>query len=148
MIAETKTGPVETKPPGVTEKMGERIENLKNELAPRWSEFWTSSIDAAGAECSIVALKAARTMVAAALGILALLGLIALGVYGFILLDACFDYALHGPNIPIWVSPLVRGVLYFGLMAGAFGMTWGYLFGTGESTSSVENVTAKEAARG
>ena len=148
MIAETKPAPVETKPPGVTEKMGERIEHLKNELAPRWSEFWTSAIDAAGAECSVVALKAARAMVAAALGVLALLGLVALGVYGFVLLDACFDYALHGPNIPIWVSPLVRGVLYFGLMAGVFGATWGYLFGTGESSSSVKEAEAKEAARG
>jgi len=145
MIAETKPSPVETKPPGI----GERYEKVKNELAPRWSEFWSSAIEAAGAECNIVALKAARAMVAGALGVMALLGLLALGVYGFTLLDACFDFALRGPGMPIWLSPLVRGLLYFGLMAGVFSGVWAYLFGTGEpKEKSIAAVAESEVSRG
>ena len=145
MIAETKPSPVETKPPGI----GERYEKVKTELAPRWSEFWTSAIDAAGAECTIVALKAARAMVAGALGVMALIALLALGVYGFVLLDSCFDFSLHAEGMPVWLSPLVRGVLYFGLMAGVFGGVWAYLFGTGEpKDKTIAAVAESEVSRG
>ena len=148
MIAEPKTvqstgqAPVESHPSGVSA----RIEHLKNELTPRWNEFWTSAIDAAGAEMSVVALKAARALIVGALGVVSMMALLALGIYGFTLLDACFDFALQGPGLPVWLSPLVRGLLYFGLMAGVFGCIWGFLFGAGKPASAQSE--GREAARG
>ena len=121
MIAELKPAPVETKSPGASS----RIQNLKNDLAPRWGEFWDGAIDAAGAELAIVALKAGRIAALTFLGIAAAAAGAALGVYGFILLDRCFAYALSQPEFPVWVSPLVRGALYFGFALAGIASVWG-----------------------
>ena len=121
MIAEMKPAPAES----IVKETGSRIQNLKNELAPRWGEFWEGLFDAAGAELSIVALKAGRIAALTLLGIAAAAAGAALGVYGFILLDRVFAYALSQPDMPAWLSPLVRGVLYFGIALFGIFSVWG-----------------------
>ncbi len=121
MIAEIKPAPAKS----VTTGASSRIQHLKSEIAPRWGEFWDGAIDAVGAELAIVALKAGRIAALTFLGIAAAAAGAALGVYGFILLDHCLASALSPPNFPVWLSPLVRGALYFGVALTGIFAVWG-----------------------
>lgn len=143
MISESKSAPVETRPGA-----SNRIQELKNELAPRWGEFWSAAVDAAGAELAIAALKALRLMALACLSMTVVSALGALAVYGFILLDAGFNGALQGLALQPWLSPLLRGGLYFGLAIGVTAAAWGYLFGTGGEDMECGVDGGKETPRG
>lgn len=147
MIAETKPAPVESVPHGATS----RIENVKRELAPRWAEFWEGAVEAAGAEMSIVAMKAARVAVTAVAGMAACVAVFALFIYGFVLLDRCLDYALSGPGWPAWFSPLLRGGVYFGIPLIGFLVLRSELGGgkdDEEIRSEAQSEAGREVARG
>lgn len=78
-----------------------------------------------GAQLSIWKMMVIRMAVAAVLGIPMLLGMFILLFYGFVLLDRAFGIALDLLNVAPWMSPLVRGGLYFLIPLMLFWTVWG-----------------------
>jgi len=128
------------------ETLSKRMTHLKSELTPQLANVWDSALEAASAQMAIWAMKAGRLAITLCLGSVALLGALALFVYGFILLDKCLDYALAYPDMP-WLSPLVRGGVYFGIPATAMLYAWhtGVGYGQVDREETEKKLAAKEA---
>ena len=108
------------------------------QIADNASEAWSNMAMAADAQINIWSMKLVRMLVLAALGIPMLIAAVALIVYGFVLLDRAFDIALQWPDFPHWVSPVVRGGIYFGLPMIALAVVWFTTIGTSSSTPRAE----------
>ena len=106
------------------------LEAVKAEVGGHLSEAWSGALEVADAQVSIWSLKAVRLAMLACLGSAALSVLLALGIYGFILLDWSLSYALETYGIP-WLSPVVRGGVYFLLPATLVLMVWHTTVGYG-----------------
>lgn len=86
-------------------------------VAERLGAMVESASTAAEAQFALFRLAIVKIVMATVLAIPMLLALAALGVYGFILLDRAADVALSRPDMAAWISPAVRGGVYFLLMA-------------------------------
>jgi hypothetical protein len=65
-------------------------------------------------------------------------------VYGFVLLDRAFDFALQWPNFPHWFSPVVRGGIYFGIPM--IGLAILLFITVGTSTATPREEASKEGS--
>jgi hypothetical protein len=80
---------------------------------PQLAGFLKHSADAAEAQLAMWKLEMAITLLRAVIAVIAGLVLLALGIYGFVLLDDAANVAIATHAAEPWVSPLVRGALYF-----------------------------------
>lgn len=76
-----------------------------------WEGMLKNSAEAIEAQVSIWKLQLTLSLMRAAAAAVGGVLLIALGVYGFVQLDAAAHAAMV-PHTPPWVSPLVRGLIY------------------------------------
>ncbi|HYG76546.1 MAG TPA: phage holin family protein [Planctomycetota bacterium] len=123
------------------DKLSEKIHHLRTEVSPHLADLWGNALEAASAQFSIWGMKAGRAVTAAAIGMMLGIAALALLVYGFVLLDSCIAYALENPERP-WLSPLIRGAVYFGLPALGLIMAWHK--GVGYGTAEKEQAQRKE----
>lgn len=89
---------------------------LQHGLSDRVISLFQHASAIAEAEFAILGLSVVKILVLAVLSIPITLALTALGIYGFVLLDRAADIALTRPEFSMWLSPVVRGGVYFGLM--------------------------------
>ena len=99
---------------------------------PDLRAIWANAMEVLNAQCSIWALRTTRVAVLAGFGLLALAGLLVFLICGLVLLDHAFALLLSGPGIPVWVSPLVRGGLYFSVPAVLLFLAWHAAVGYGQ----------------
>jgi hypothetical protein len=89
-------------------------EGAKTVVVPQsapWEGILKNSAEALEAQVSIWKLQFMLGVMRAAAAAVGGVLLIALGVYGFVQLDAAAHAAMV-PHTPPWVSPLVRGLVY------------------------------------
>jgi hypothetical protein len=142
---------VESSPRFSQVSLNERVSSLKSELRPVVNEITSGASEYMDAQLTIWGMKAGRFAVMGVFGLVGLAAMSALAVYGFILLNALVDWALQQTGIP-WLSPLVRGALYFGVPMAILFMVWHTSVGYGSSDkkASVNGAGAEkmEAGRG
>ncbi|HEY3322290.1 MAG TPA: hypothetical protein VGP72_17640 [Planctomycetota bacterium] len=129
--------------------IGSRIERLQHELGTAATNIYSGALEALNAQVSIALMKVTRAAVLAGVGLVGLLALAALAVYGFILLDAVIAYAIDLSGLP-WLSPLIRGFLYFGIPMITVFVVWHTQIGYGgaDEPSQAHSSAEKEAGGG
>jgi hypothetical protein len=128
---------IKTDKAGITTDAGQksissRISDARSELRPQLKDAWSGAMQAAEAQTAIWGMKAGRAAVMGVFGLAALGILTALMVCGFVLLDDAIDYALTRPDMP-WLSPVVRGGVYFLIPLIAFVTVWHMAVGWGSA---------------
>ena len=128
---------IKTDNPGITtaadhKSISSRISEARSELRPQLQDAWSGAMQVADAQMTIWGMKAGRAAVMGAFGLMALGILIALMISGFVLLDDALDYALTRPDMP-WLSPVVRGGVYFLIPLIAFLVVWHMAVGWGRA---------------
>lgn len=96
---------------GAGEVLDERAKTVVAPPPSPWEGILKNSAEALEAQVSIWKLQFMLGLMRAAVAAVGGVLLIALGVYGFVQLDAAAHAALV-PHTPPWVSPLVRGLVY------------------------------------
>ena len=81
-------------------------------------------LKAADAQINMWAYRAIQLILLVFCMIPVIVTFFAFTVYGFILLDRAFDFALLSTNNPIWFSPLIRGGVYAVLAVVGIGTLW------------------------
>jgi hypothetical protein len=112
-------------------------------IAAHLSEAWSNMAVVADAQINIWTMKVVLALVLGALALPLLAACVALLVYGFILLDGAFAYALS-VNLPPWASPLIRGGIYFGIPMIALGFAVYSLVGTSDANDTAEAQEAQQ----
>ncbi len=87
--------------------------------APGGAALWRSIEEvsaqlahAADAQFAIWKMKLVRRITLMAASVFLMAACLGLIIYGFVLLDKTFDFALQNAAVATWFSPLVRGSLY------------------------------------
>lgn len=111
------------------------------------ADAWSNMAVVVDSQINIWTMKLTRMLLLVALAIPLFTALIALMVYGFVLLNQAFAIYLEWPDYPHWFSPLVRGAIYFGIpFIGAL-VTWFTMIGLGTSSATASNDTSKTEYR-
>ena len=103
-----------------------------NDLSGNLTDVLKNAMEVADAQLGICTLKITRSIFIAAFGLIAMAGLTVLAIHGFFLLDSCLAYALSPAALPIWFSPLVRGLFYVLGPAGLLCYIWQTMAGSGD----------------
>jgi hypothetical protein len=96
------------------------LERVSDSLSDSWNHLRI----AVDAQVNIWTMKLSRAIFVAALAIPALGAMLALMIYGFVLLNQAFALALETGDMPPWYSPLIRGVIYFGIPSFTMAVVW------------------------
>jgi hypothetical protein len=100
------------------------VEAARKDLPDQLTAVCTNAMEAVDAQLAISALKTARIIIMVAFSILAMVGMAIVIGYGCFLLDGCLANALSVPPLPVWIAPLVRGVVYVAVPATGLLYIW------------------------
>lgn len=110
----------------------------KTDLTGQLTDACANAMEAADAQLAISTLKTARVAVLAAFSILAIVTMAIVAGYGFFLLDGCLARALSIPPLPVWLAPLIRGLLYVLASGAGLFYIWHTMIGFGARPSEDE----------
>jgi hypothetical protein len=110
--------------------------NAPASLSEHLTSVFKNSLEAADAQWAICTLKISRAMIVTVFCIAIVAAMTIVAVYGLFLLDVALKDVLNQPTLPVWFSPLIRGVAYISLSLGVVA----YIFHSMVGSSMKEDV--------
>jgi len=108
------------------------VKTLKTDPAVNYGGILQNSAEVADAQLAIWKLQLTLGMLKIVAGAIGGVLLLALGIYGFTLLDHAADVTLLRHPEGVWLSPVVRGGLYFIVALATLGPIFKNAFGSSE----------------